>query len=180
MRSKNTTYILILGVLIWAFASCKNSKSDPLPIGWETHQIKAACAKLPHSEPICTHILAWKIVEDLQTKLYIEECLVWHHQVSRKKHWWWISAVYRHPRLSPPKPEWRQSMVFDSPNPNFQTYDHAPTSVEIENGVYDINGFFSSRSGYKILDAGVCQNTWVAVTGQSPSTHFDGKEFKNR
>jgi len=169
-----TAIILSFSILV----ACDSNQC--LPSNWDKKEIIEACAKIENSQPVETRILAWKTTEFTNNGLYIEECLIWHHQISNGKHWWWISSLYRHPKDKNYKPEWRIHHIFDAPNPNFQTYDHPPTGAEIAKELFKYHGFFSAQQDIKIIDAQICQNEWIAATGKTSGVCYSNGNFSIR
>jgi hypothetical protein len=182
---KKMGFVLIVVALIlsWQIASRqpKEGAGKEFPASWKVNEIlvaltneeHSAYADLRDSNP-SAQVLTWKIEED-DRPWYLEECILWVHYLDRsgRKHWI-LTDVGRNPK---PSPEgwgrgWELPTVYDAPIPNFQVFDHAPTNQDVYDFLLAANWEFRPRHRFRILDAGVCVETWRKVIGEWPTKFF--------
>jgi hypothetical protein len=152
---------------------------NTLPKGWKLEEI--AKAALPGATSGSTYVLAWKQIGD-ERPVLVDYCLVVTHipdYCGRER--WDVVSVARNPGV-PKNGEWEMVLVHYGPGykgfpqgawvHHYKCFDDRPTNKEVYQFADEFGWKFDADSGFKLLDARVCKETWEAVLKEKPTRNF--------
>lgn len=185
-------------VVVWPVGSAARSQEtsppNELPRSWNLEEI--AKQTPPYGAEGRVHVLAWKVMVD-DRPLRVESCLVLKVLDTDSDYGrWCLAHLYRHPGEK--KPEWRLSMIHVSgekgtkyfPGLNImqaKRFKTRPGNKELYAAlsIEEVGWTFKQEKGWKFVSCCVCENTWKAAIGETPTRFFgqyavDDKEPPNR